>query len=204
MSTPSLEMALVQAAQGGDREAMGELLMMHAAALTRRLAPRVPPSLERVASVDDILQQAFADAYRDIAKFQPRGSGSFFAWLQTIAENRLLNAIKAAQRQKRGGGRSQFDPPPTALSSVRDLLSQVAGSAATASANAVQDEAVQALNIAIAELSDDYAEVIRLRYIAGLSIDETADAMNRTPNAIRSLTDRAKKRLRETMVRLSH
>ena len=127
MSTPPTETSLIAAAQSGDRAALGELLMMHADMLARRLAPRVPRSLQRTTSVDDILQQTFADAFRDVARFEPREPGSFFAWLQTIAENRLRNSIKAAQRQKRGGQRSQFDPPPDALTSVRDLLIQRGG-----------------------------------------------------------------------------
>ena len=203
MSTPHTESTLITAAQAGDRAAMGELLMMHAPALSRRMAPRVPRSLQRVASVDDILQQTFADAYRDVGRFEAREAGSFFAWLQTIAENRLRNAIKAAGRQKRGGERQQFDPPPGALTSVRDLLGQVAGMGETASVGAVRGEALSALNVAVAELPDDYREVIQLRYFSGKSIDEAADAMGRTPSAIRALTDRAKKRLREVIARLS-
>lgn len=203
MSETLTDDVLLEAAQAGDRSAMGELLMRHSAALARRLAPRVPPSLERTTSVDDILQQTYADAYRDVERFEPRESGSFFAWLQTIAENRLRNAIKAAQRQKRGGGRSQFDPPPGAQTSVRDLLGQVAGGVETASVNVGRQEAVHALNVAIAELPADYREVIQHRYLQGRSIDQTAAEMNRTPAAIRALTDRAKKRLQEMIARIS-
>lgn len=203
MSHTQTDEALLKASQAGDRSAMGELLMRHADALARRLAPRVPPSLERTTSVDDILQQTYADAYRDVATFEPRHSGSFFAWLQTIAENRLRNAIKAAGRKKRGGGRRQFDPPPGALNSVRDLLGQVAGGVETASVHLRRQETLHALNIAIAELPEDYRDVIHLRYIEGRSIEETAAAMNRTPAAVRALTDRAKKRLQEMIARIS-
>ena len=177
--------------------------MLHADALTRRLQLRMPRALERINAVDDILQQTYADAYRDIGQFQSREPGSFFAWLQTIAENRLRNAIKAAGRQKRGGDRGSFDPPPGALTSVRDMLAQVAGDDPTASIDAMREEAVLALNVALAEMPADYRQVLQLRYLNGLSMEETAQAMNRTPDAVRSLSDRAKKRLREMMAKLS-
>ena len=60
-----------------------------------------------------------------------------------------------------------------------------------------QHEAERALHVAIAGLPDDYRQVIRLRYLEGKSIAETAAAMDRTSNAIRALTDRAKKKLQE-------
>jgi len=204
MNAPLTETALIAAAQTGDRAALGELLIMHTDALTRRLAPRMPRSLQRVTSVDDILQQTFADAFHGVSSFESRELGSFLAWLHSIAENRLRNAIKAAQRKKRGGQLGSFDPPPGALTSVRDLLGQVAGDGATASVDALRGEANRALNVAIAELPEDYRQVIRLRYFDCLSIDETAVAMSRTPASVRSLTDRAKKRLREMIARLSH
>jgi len=204
MSPPTTEAVLLTAAQAGDREAMGELLMMHSDSLARRLAARVPPSLARTNSVDDILQQTYADAYRDVANFTYQHPGSFLAWLQTIAENRLRNMLKASRRQKRGGDRSQFDPSPGAKTSVRDLLGQVADTSETASVNALRGEAIGTLNVAIAELPEDYRRVIQLRYLTGLSIEETATAMNRTPNAVRALADRAKLRLREMIARLSH
>ena len=154
-------------------------------------------------AVDDILQQAFSDAFRDIARFEERGPGSFYAWLSTIAEHRLQNAIKSSRRHKRGGLLQQVDPARGAETSVRDLLRQVAGNVDTPSMEAARGEALGALSVALAELPADYREVIRLRFLEGRSIEETSQTMDRTPAAVRALADRAKKQLRETMGRLS-
>ena len=203
MSSSMTESALIQAAQAGDRGALGQLLMMQTDTLTRRLATKMPPSLQRMVAVDDILQQAFSDAFRDIARFEERGPGSFYAWLSTIAEHRLQNAIKSSRRHKRGGLLQQVDPARGAETSVRDLLRQVAGNVDTPSMEAGRGEALGALSVAIAELPADYREVIRLRFLEGRSIEETSQTMDRTPAAVRALADRAKKQLRETMGRLS-
>ena len=197
------ESALVAAAQAGDRAALGQLLMHYADALERRLKYRLPRSLARVTSVDDILQLTYADVFRDVQQFQPRGEGSFFAWIDTIAQRRLHNAVTNASRQKRGGAQAHFDPPAAAETSVRDLLGQVAGDDATASRLATQHEMESALNVAIGQLPDDYREVIRLRFFEGLDLAGTAAAMGKTSAAIRALTDRAKQRLREALAEIS-
>ena len=55
----------------------------------------------------------------------------------------------------------------------------------------------------MASLPQDQAEVIQLRYLKGKSIEETATEMDRTAAAVRSLADRAKKKLKELLVELS-
>jgi RNA polymerase sigma-70 factor (ECF subfamily) len=203
MSPTSTEAALLSAAKGGDRAALGRLLLLHSDQLSRQLAAKMPPSLQRVTSADDILQQTFALAFRGVETFEPRGSGSFYAWLRTIAEHQLQNAIKSASRQKRGGKLQQVEVIRSDSGSMRDLLELVDAGDGTPSLALRKEEAISALNVALAELPDDYREVIRLRFFLGLSLEETAQAMSRTPAAIRSLTDRAKTQLRGAMGRLS-
>ncbi len=50
-------------------------------------------------------------------------------------------------------------------------------------------------------LPDDQREAIRLRYLSGRSLEETAAAMQRSPGAVRGLVQRAKQALRGAMVR---
>jgi RNA polymerase sigma-70 factor (ECF subfamily) len=203
MSPTSTEAALLSAAKGGDRAALGRLLLLHSDQLSRQLAAKMPPSLQRLTSADDILQQTFALAFRDIETFEPRGSGSFYAWLRTIADHQLQNAIKSASRQKRGGTMQQVEVIRSDSGSLRNLLELVDAGDGTPSLALRKEEAITALNVALAELPDDYREVIRLRFFLGFSLEETAQAMSRTPSAIRALTDRAKRQLRAAMGRLS-
>jgi RNA polymerase sigma-70 factor (ECF subfamily) len=56
---------------------------------------------------------------------------------------------------------------------------------------------------ALAELPDDYREVIVLRELEGKSVSEVAEAMERTPNAIQKLWARAVVQLRGRLQRLS-
>ena len=204
MSHEKSELELVTAAQQGDRAALGHLMLAHYDRLARYLTPRMSAPLTRTVTVEDIIQQAFADAFRDINKFQCHGNGAFYAWLKTIAEHRLQDAIKQTTRKKRGGDFRQVGlSGDDSANTYRDLLQMLSGGDPTASQLLARQEGVQAIQIAIAELPEDYREALRLRYFEQRSIEETAVAMGRTPAAIRSLTDRAKKRLREVLGSLS-
>jgi DNA-directed RNA polymerase specialized sigma24 family protein len=80
---------LVNLAKSGDRVALGRLLLLQYDRLLQHLSPRLPADLRRHTDVEDLLQQTFAQAHRDIGRFENRGDGSFDAWLTTIAEHRL-------------------------------------------------------------------------------------------------------------------
>ena len=64
-------------------------------------------------------------------------------------------------------------------------------------------EAVHAVQVAVASLPEDYREVIRLRYFEGKTLSDTAAAMARSPDAVRALTDRAKKQMRDALGRFA-
>jgi RNA polymerase sigma-70 factor (ECF subfamily) len=73
---PSRE--LVQCAAAGERRAFDELYRMHATNVQRLLLRLVGP----VPDLDDLLQQAFLDAFRALPQF--RGDAAFSTWLHRI------------------------------------------------------------------------------------------------------------------------
>ena len=202
MSRPS-EAELALAAQNGDREAMGQLLLGQYDELVQYLTPRLPEPVTRHLSVDDVVQQAFARAFTEIQRFEYRGKGSFGAWLRSIADHRLQDGIKLLRRKKRGGDRVQIEAPLRTADSIADLMAMLPGNDPTASRVLRHREAQQAMRVAIAELPDDYRDVIQWRYLEGRSIKETAELMGRSEASVRSLAERAKKKLREALGRLS-
>jgi RNA polymerase sigma-70 factor (ECF subfamily) len=88
-------------------------------------------------------------------------------------------------------------------SSVADLVEMLSAGDCTASQLVAGREAVRAVQVAMAGLSDDYRQAIRLRYLEGKSLAETAELMDRTPGAVRGLLDRAKDKMREALGRAS-
>ena len=201
MNHPESEEDLVAIACRGDNIALGKLLFQNYDRLAAHLAPKIPTDVKRTVSVDDIIQQTFACAFRDIQRFEYRGIDSLFAWLRKIADGRYQDAIKALNRQKRGGGVKIIGE--AAESSFANLLDLIEGDATTPSRKLRTAEAIHALHVAIAELPEDYREVVRLRFLEGMSLEETAKKMNRSTASVRALTDRAKKKLRELFGELS-
>ena len=86
---------------------------------------------------------------------------------------------------------------------MRALVELLSGSIHTPSQSVAVREATQALQVALAGLPDDQRDAIRMRFLDGLSLEETATRMQRTTNAVRGLVHRAKQALRDAMGRSS-
>src|SRR4051812_17523424 len=97
------ERSLIDRAIAGNHAALERLLLTHYDDLERNIRFKLPPRIQSVQAVEDVLQLTFMHAFRDIDRFQPRSDASFADWLLRIAENRLVDAIREHDRSKRGG-----------------------------------------------------------------------------------------------------
>lgn len=196
--TPT-EAELVAAAQAGAPAAVGQLLFTSAPDLERYIRPKIPAELQRLIGVDDILQEVFTQAFRDIKTFQPGASGAFLAWLKGISIHRLADAIKLARRKKRGGDRQQVSAFAARKSSVAELVEVICQADATVSRIVSGREASQALQVAVAMLPEPQRSAIRARYFDGLSVDRIAQQTGMTDGAVRGHIHRGQKKLAELM-----
>lgn len=195
---------LIARATEGDRLALEKLLLNNYNRLAKHIAVKLPASAGAVLSAEDILQQAFLHAFRDIRNFQARSDASFYAWLKTIAENRLIDTVKALNRKKRGGDHHRIrKPPDSRTGSVVDLVEMLSGGGRTPSQSVARHEAVQAVQIGLASLPEDQRLAVQLRFIVGKSLAQTAQEMGKTEGAVRGLIHRAKQNLRDGMGRSS-
>ena len=194
---------LVDRAVCGDRAALERLLLDHHGELARHLACRLPPSIQAVVGVDDLVQQTYAQVFAAISKLEPRGVAAFWSWLLTIADNRLCDAIRSHHRQKRAGERRQIVGGVSAEQSALDLLDALADSATSPSWCAARHEAVAAVKRVLAELPEDHRRALELHHFDGYSLEETAALMGRTTGAVRGLLDRGKDKLRDALERAS-
>ncbi len=91
---------LVERIRQGDSRAFEPLFQKYARRLAIFIRYRMPPELALHSDVDDILQETFLEAYRDLGMFAYRGSQSFFAWLAGIAFGLAASAIVIAIQLK--------------------------------------------------------------------------------------------------------
>jgi RNA polymerase sigma-70 factor (ECF subfamily) len=153
--------------------------------------------MRSLVDAEDILQEAFADGWEAIGGFRSTGPDAFFSWLVRITENRLLDAVKAYRAAKRGGGwhRATEDLD----GELTQVLSLLGVHLRTPSRSVARHEALAAVQVALPDLKEDFREVLRLRFLEGLPVAETAARMNRTEWAVQKLTARALASLREVM-----
>ena len=190
----------IERAIAGDQTALERLLMDSYEPLQAHLIRQLAPEIQAVVGVDDLLQQVFAQVFRDNGSFTPSDDNSLMAWFKTIADNRLRDAIRHHRRQKRGGDfRRTMGKPEGDSPFLNDLINEYAVISQTPSREIARDEAVQAIQIAIASLPDDHRRVVQLRYFDGLTVEEAARVVGKTTGAVRGLLDRAKVRIREMM-----
>ena len=152
------EHALVQIAQGpGEplaRRAFGELARREQAWLLRYLAY----VLGGLSDAEDVAQEVLARAFRGIRSY--RGESSFRSWLRVIATRLAYNHSRSilARRRREASAREvghDVQPSPHAALAARDIVEQV-----------------------LAQLPYPYREVLLLRHVEELSLDEIADLLD--------------------------
>ncbi|NQV35697.1 MAG: sigma-70 family RNA polymerase sigma factor [Phycisphaeraceae bacterium] len=195
---------MIVKAVSGDHVALERLLLNYYDRLGRTIGAKLPASVKQVVDVDDILQQTFLQVFRDIRGFQPHSDASFFGWIKTIAENRLIDTIKGLKRKKRGGEHHQVrEVKDCQTSSIKNLVDMLSANGRSPSRSFARHEAMQAVQIGLASLPEDQREAIRLRFISGKSLEEVAAMMGCTKAAVRGLIYRGKRELHDAMGRSS-
>lgn len=168
---------LLTRAQAGDAEAFGLVYDRYVDQVFRFIYRRV---LDRQVA-EDLTSETWLRALRNLAAFR-RPGGDFSGWIITIARNLTSNYLQAHQRRERP------------VAEVHDQVS--IGDVAGPEAAAVQRLTNEALAKGIAQLSPVQRECITLRYLRELSIEETAEALGKTPSAIKAVQHKALKALR--------
>jgi RNA polymerase sigma factor (sigma-70 family) len=141
---------------------------------------------------------------KGFSSFVPQGEASLFLWLKTIVQNTARDAIRKSVRSREApmtdhvAGSSNSD-------SVSDLVSSMAvATDPRASVVARDKELSQAFHIALASLDRKYQKVIEVLYFEQLTVEQAAIRLETTEAAVRGLRQRAREKLRDAMVRLSH
>jgi RNA polymerase sigma-70 factor (ECF subfamily) len=190
MSPPTTSFGAVERAKGGDSEAFSTLFAKYRRRLAVFLRYKTGSELQGSVEVDDLLQETFLRAFRDLERFKYESPGSFWSWLACIAGHVVLDAARYRGRQKRQAGeavrfRSESNPdgPDPADTRTPTLL-------------LAEKEALEALFRRLDALPEDYRLAISLAKIEGLSTAEVAQRLGKSREAAALLLHRALKRFR--------
>ena len=202
MSSERQHESWVAAACSGDRLALAKLLTLHHPTLAGRVAARLDPVLRGRISPEDLLQEVYLQVFRQIGEFEDRGPESFRRWIITILDHKLIDARRAAHRQRRDVERESPPPAVERTNSYWNLLDQVYCDPGTPSRIVRRDEAIGALLSCISGLAEAQRRVIELRFMEGLPVAEVARRVGKSEDAVVALTQRGLKSLRAAMDRL--
>jgi RNA polymerase sigma-70 factor (ECF subfamily) len=183
------EMALVQAAKGGDVTAFEELVRRYDRNVFR-IAQHITHNRE---DAEDVVQDAFLKAYENLNQFQ--GQSKFYTWLVRIAVNEALMKLR---RIKPGRTVSLDEEVKTEDDS---LPREVADWSPNPEQQYNQAELKDILSRTIQGLPVSFRTVFVLRDVEGLSTEETAEALDLSVPAVKSRLLRARLQLRERLNR---
>lgn len=178
------ESSLIDRCLQGDAAAYGELVRTH----QDRLFNAVMHLTGDRAEAEDIVQEAFLQAYLKLGSFQRQSA--FYTWLYRIAFNNTVSR----KRKKR-------------VEDSVDRSRDAAGAEPAAAGEAPGDplerqEQARQIREALAQLSDEHRSVLVLREIDGCDYDAIAQTLAINIGTVRSRLHRARLALREKLQQL--
>jgi RNA polymerase sigma-70 factor (ECF subfamily) len=173
------ETGLLQQAQQGDTEAFGRIYELYSPPVFRFLYAHLDSHLD----AEDLTEEVFLRAWQALPGYHMRGV-PFSGFLFRVARNALYDHYRRARKR---AGDPGLDP---------DLLDDLQPDPnQSVSAHLERRELRQVLG----KLREDYRTVLVLRFLVGLSPEETAQAMERSPGAVRVLQHRALRAVRKLL-----
>jgi RNA polymerase sigma-70 factor (ECF subfamily) len=169
---------LIAAAKDGEASAFGVLYERYMELIFRYVRGRV----SNVRDAEDITERVFLNAFESLDGYRERGR-PYSAFLYQVARNAIIDSYRDSSNEHDLEIPERIRDP--SADEPDDML--------------VQAERVEAIKAAMAQLSEDYQEVIRLRVLLSLPTSQAARWLKRSEGAVRVLLYRALKALREKM-----
>ena len=168
---------LVAEAQQGDSWAFGVIFDHYHESIYRFIASRV----HRPSDAEDLTQLVFVKVLEALPRYESRGI-PFGGWLFRLARNAVIDHVRTRHDHAELDSVVEWahgDAGPDELAVVRQEL--------------------DAVGLALAGLTDEQREAIELRFFAGLSAREAAEAMGKQEGTVRGLQFRAIAALRRQL-----
>lgn len=188
---------LLERARSGETAARGSLLesyrsyleLLARIELGRRLQTKVDPS--------DVVQETFLEAHRNFDHFRGTEPPEFIGWLKVILAARISNTVRHFVGTQGRDVRREREWEIDLDQSSRALDRGVIALQSTPSQQMARRELGVALADALAQLPEDYREVIVLRHFEELPFPDVAIRMERSVDSVQKLWVRSLARLRQ-------
>ena len=190
---PATDSDLVRRAQAGELAAFEDLVNRYEQRLYT-LARRITGQEQ---DAEDVTQQAFLSALEHLASF--RGEASFATWLTRIATHAALKVIRKRQGLPTVSLEATTEEQETYASVPHPEY--IADWRASPAELAARSETKQLIDTALARLDEKHRLIFLLRDVEGLSVAETATALQLSEANVKVRLLRARLQLREQLTR---
>ena len=178
MSVPN-ESQLIDTSLQGDSAAFGKLVQIYQDRLYNAMVHFCGNAVE----AEDVVQEAFVQAYLKLASFQR--NSAFYTWLYRIA----FNTAVSRRRRKR---------PESSVDQVREQSGDEPVDPGDAPADQmIRDEYVALIHAALARLSEEHRSILVLREFDGCEYEQIAEILSINVGTVRSRLHRARMQLKD-------
>lgn len=168
------ELALLTSAKAGDESAFAELIR----GADRRMWAVAWSITSNQQDAEDAMQNALTAIWRNLHKFEPRAR--FSTWAYRIASNAALQIVRSCR---------EYPDPDTGIDEAsRDL------------AVSTRVTSTMVVRSALAELPEEFREVIVLREYGGLSYQDIAVHQKVGLQTVKSRINRARSKLKDALL----
>jgi RNA polymerase sigma-70 factor (ECF subfamily) len=204
MAGDSSETGRLRQAADGDDASWAALLSRHAERLRRMVAFRMDQRLQGRLDPEDVLQEAYLEAWQHLADYLRDPAVPFFLWLRGVVGNKLRELHRHhLGTQMRDAGREvslyRGTLPETTSAA---LAAQLLGRGTRPSEAAVRAEVKVRLQEALNGMDPLDRDVLALRHFEQLSPAETAQVLGIKEKAAGMRYVRALRRLKEILTTL--
>jgi RNA polymerase sigma-70 factor (ECF subfamily) len=191
-TSQSYETKLVERLRSGDSEAMEEFYNIY----RNRLYSLVLGQVDRDEAVaEDLVHEVFLAALGSLDNF--RGDSQLYTWLRSIAFHKVNDFYRHQAREPKA---EKSSPDFDALKQLEQT-----GDNQPATSTVMESEEIrQSIHQALADLPQDYQEVLVLKYFKDMPVLAISEIMGRSPKSVEGLLARARKAMRDNLENNNH
>jgi len=133
----------------------------------------------------DMAQEAYVKIYKNINKFE--GKSKFSTWVYRVTKNTCIDELKRINRNREYSAENEDDLKNSEEKIFINIPEE----------EAIKNELNNYVRELLEELSPLYSDIIKLRYVSGLSYNEIAEKLKCSQGTVKSRLYRGKKYLKQ-------
>jgi len=190
---------LLTLALRGEQQSLGMLLERYGDYLSLLARLQIGRRLQGKVDAADLVQETFLEAHRNWKRFRGSSEGELLSWLRRILAARTVDLLRRYLGSKGRDIRLERELALELERSSRNLDAGLFAKQDSPSKQVTRREQGVLLADALAQLPEDYREVLILRHLEGLTFPGVSQRMGRTLDSVKKLWTRALDCLRRSM-----